>query len=257
VPDDDAARDVGALARAAHACHGCELWAEATQVVFSRGPDDARLALVGEQPGDREDREGEPFVGPAGRVLDDALEAAGLSPDEVYLTNAVKHFRFEQRGKRRLHKSPDVAHVRACLPWLAAEVTAVAPRIVVALGATAGRTVLGRAVRVTAERGRLLDPGDVASGNASPLVPGAAGAPRPGSAPGVVLTTHPSALLRLRDRSGWDDAFAALVGDLRVAADAAAGTPTDVSTGASTITSTVTSTDTSTNPARDARRRPG
>lgn len=224
LPRGRAAHDVDALARAARDCHGCELWADATQVVFSRGPDDARLALVGEQPGDREDREGEPFVGPAGRVLDDALEAAGVSPDDVYLTNAVKHFRFEERGKRRLHKSPDVAHVRACLPWLAAEVAGVAPRVVVALGATAGRAVLGRAVRVTAERGRVLDLGtEDTRATASPLVPDVARSPDQGPAPLVVLTTHPSALLRLRDRSGWDEAFATLVGDLRVAADAASG----------------------------------
>ncbi|WP_069387853.1 UdgX family uracil-DNA binding protein, partial [Cellulosimicrobium cellulans] len=144
VPDGADARRVDVLAEAAHGCRGCELWADATQVVFSQGPDDAALVLVGEQPGDREDREGEPFVGPAGRVLADALEAAGVDPDRVYVTNAVKHFRHEQRGKRRLHRTPDVAHVRACLPWLEAEVAAVRPRVVVALGATAARAVLGR-----------------------------------------------------------------------------------------------------------------
>lgn len=211
VPDGAAARDLDALAGAVQGCRGCELWADATQAVFSRGPDDAPLVLVGEQPGDREDQEGEPFVGPAGRVLADALEAAGIGPERVYLTNAVKHFRFEQRGKRRLHKTPDVAHVRACLPWLEAEVAAVGPRVVVALGATAARAVLGRPVRVTAERGRVLDPDDgpaeeTRTGDAAPL---------------VVVTTHPSALLRLRDRSGWDEAFDALVSDLRVAAEAA------------------------------------
>lgn len=199
--------------------------------MFSRGPHDARLALVGEQPGDHEDREGEPFVGPAGRLLDDALDAAGLAADDVYLTNAVKHFRFEQRGGRRLHKSPDVAHVRACLPWLTAEVAAVGPRVVVAMGATAGRAVLGRPVRVTAERGRVLDLGDAEP--ASPFSPGAPGGggrsepsdgarlPRPTDAPRVVLTTHPSALLRVRDRAQREAAFAALVDDLRLAADAA------------------------------------
>jgi DNA polymerase len=192
--------DVTALREAAPSCRGCELWADATQVVFSEGPDDAGLMLVGEQPGDREDREGEPFVGPAGRVLADALEAAGLDPEAVYVTNAVKHFRFEQRGKRRLHKSPDVAHVRACLPWLEAEVAAVRPRVVVALGATAARAVLGRAVRIGAERGHVLE--------------------GPDGGPAVVVTTHPSALLRLRDRGGWDEAFDALVADLRAAAAA-------------------------------------
>ncbi|KZM77827.1 UdgX family uracil-DNA binding protein [Cellulosimicrobium sp. I38E] len=200
LPRGRAASDVDALARAARECHGCELWADATQVVFSRGPERARLVLVGEQPGDREDREGEPFVGPAGRLLEEEIDAAGLSADDVYLTNAVKHFRFEERGKRRLHKSPDVAHVRACLPWLTAEVAAVAPRVVVAMGATAGRAVLGRPVRVTAERGRVLDVDD---------------------APRVVLTTHPSALLRLRERAEREAAFAAFVDDLRLASDAA------------------------------------
>lgn len=224
MPDGADARRVDALAEAAHACRGCELWADATQVVFSHGPDDASLVLVGEQPGDREDREGEPFVGPAGRVLADALEAAGVDPDLVYVTNAVKHFRHEQRGKRRLHRTPDVAHVRACLPWLEAEVAAVRPRVVVALGATAARAVLGRPARVTAERGRVLDPQETAS---SPLATGSSSDGTEGAAaadvepPLVVVTTHPSALLRLRDRSGWDEAFDALAADLRVAADAA------------------------------------
>ncbi|WP_425956106.1 UdgX family uracil-DNA binding protein [Xylanimonas sp. McL0601] len=195
--------DIATLRDAADACRGCELWADATQVVFSEGPDDAALMLVGEQPGDREDREGEPFVGPAGRVLADALAAAGVDPEQVYVTNAVKHFRFEQRGKRRLHKTPDVAHIRACLPWLQAEVAAVRPRVVVALGATAARAVLGRAVRVGAERGQLLPAPDDGDG-------------------AVVVTTHPSALLRLRDRDGWDEAFDALAADLRTAARAAA-----------------------------------
>ncbi len=208
VPDGATRSDVDALARAAHACRGCELWRDATQVVFSAGPPDADVALVGEQPGDREDREGEPFVGPAGRVLADALDAAGLDGGAVYLTNAVKHFRhveLPERGKRRLHKTPAVAHVRACLPWLEAELGAVRPRVVVALGATAARAVLGAPVRVGELRGRVLDTPD--------------GGAFPGAS--VVVTTHPSALLRLRDRSGWDDAFAALVADLATAARAA------------------------------------
>jgi DNA polymerase len=195
-----ASADVGALARAVHDCRGCELWDPATQAVFSSGPDDAALALVGEQPGDREDQEGEPFVGPAGRVLADALHAAGLDPGEVYLTNAVKHFRFTERGKRRLHKKPDVAHIRACVPWLEAELTAVRPRVVVALGATAARAVLGRAVRIGAERGQVLD----------------------GETHDVLITTHPSALLRLRDRAEFGATFDAFVADLRTAAEAAA-----------------------------------
>ena len=205
VPDEAGVEE---LEQAAHACRGCELWRDATQVVFSAGPPDADVALVGEQPGDREDREGEPFVGPAGRVLADALDAAGLDAGAVYLTNAVKHFRhveLPERGKRRLHRTPAVAHVRACLPWLEAELEAVRPRVVVALGATAARAVLGAPARVGELRGRVLD------------------APDGGAFPGasVVVTTHPSALLRLRDRSGWDAAYAALVADLATAARAA------------------------------------
>jgi len=184
--------DVDALRAAAPGCRGCELWRPATQVVFSRGPSRAKVVLVGEQPGDREDLEGEPFVGPAGRVLAEALDAAGFDADEVYLTNAVKHFRFEERGKRRLHKTPSPTHVRACAPWLEAELAAVRPRVVVALGATAGRAVLGRPVTVGRERGHLID------GR-------------------VLVTTHPSAVLRLRGRDGYDAAFAGLVADLVLA----------------------------------------
>jgi uracil-DNA glycosylase len=185
------------LAAAAADCRGCELWQDATQVVFSAGAAKARLALVGEQPGDQEDRQGRPFVGPAGRVLDDALEEAGISRDEVYLTNAVKHFRHEQRGKRRIHQKPELRHLVACHPWLEAELDVVDPDVVVCLGATAGRAVLGRPVKIGAERGHLLDE-----------LPGRR----------ALITTHPSALLRLRGRGGWDEAFEALVADLRVAA---------------------------------------
>jgi DNA polymerase len=200
VPPD---ADVDALAAAAPGCRGCELWAPATQVVFSSGSAHARLVVVGEQPGDREDLAGEPFVGPAGRLLHDALADAGVDPADVYLTNAVKHFRFTERGKRRLHKSPAVAHVRACLPWLTAELAAVRPRVVVCLGATAARAVLGRDVTVGELRGRVLDE-------------------HPADAPdaAVLVTAHPSALLRLRGRDGWDEARAALVDDLRTAAAA-------------------------------------
>lgn len=179
-------------------CRGCELWQLATEVVFSAGPPDARLMLVGEQPGDQEDLAGEPFVGPAGRVLDEALEAAGTGREAVYLTNAVKHFRYENRGKRRIHQKPDVRHIRACHPWLDAELEVVGPAVVVALGATAGRAVLGRPVRVGAERGRLLELGQRR----------------------VLLTTHPSAVLRLRGKPAYDEAFAGLVADLRVAVTA-------------------------------------
>ncbi|GAA4288963.1 UdgX family uracil-DNA binding protein [Georgenia daeguensis] len=191
------AGDVDALRRAAPGCRGCELWAGATQVVFSVGSERARIALVGEQPGDREDRTGEPFVGPAGDVLADALTAAGIERTAVYLTNAVKHFRFTERGKRRIHKTPGVAHVEACRPWLEAELAAVGPAVIVCLGATAARAVLGREVRVGEVRGQALE-GD--------------GGVR------VVVTTHPSAVLRLRGKPEWDEAFDALVADLRAAA---------------------------------------
>jgi DNA polymerase len=190
------------LAEAAEACRGCELWGEATQVVFSRGRASARIVLVGEQPGDQEDRSGEPFVGPAGKVLLDALEAAGVDVSRVYLTNAVKHFRHTVRGKRRIHEKPAVGHITACHPWLEAELSVVRPHVVVCLGATAARSVLGRSVRIGAERGKVLDPASR-------------------DAPHVVITTHPSALLRLRDRSEWGEAFDGFVEDLRVAAAAA------------------------------------
>lgn len=195
-----ATRSVAKLASAAEHCRGCDLWEDATQVVFSRGRASARLALVGEQPGDQEDRAGEPFVGPAGRVLADALDAAHIDASQVYLTNAVKHFRHTVRGKRRIHEKPAVEHIAACHPWLEAELSVVRPHVVVCLGATAGRSVLGRAVRIGAERGRLIEP---ESGG-----------------PQVVITTHPSALLRLRDRSEWGEVFDGFVGDLRVAAAA-------------------------------------
>ena len=190
---------LAALVEAAPSCHGCELWRDATQVVFGDGRRAARLMLVGEQPGDQEDRAGEPFVGPAGRVLDDALREAGIERQDIYVTNAVKHFRHEQRGKRRIHRKPELRHLVACHPWLEAELAAVDPPVVVCLGATAGRSVLGRPVRIGAERGKVLDE-----------LPGRA----------VVITTHPSALLRVRGKGGWDEAFAGLVEDLRTAAGA-------------------------------------
>jgi DNA polymerase len=188
--------DIAELRTAAQQCRGCELWRDATQVVFGEGPQPARLMLVGEQPGDREDLAGEPFVGPAGRLLDEAIAAAGITRDEVYVTNAVKHFRFEQRGKRRIHATPQVAHVTACHPWLAAEMDAVDPRVVVCLGATAARAVLGRTVRIGAERGTPIAMGERTA----------------------VVTTHPSALLRMEDDAQRQAAFEALVADLSQAA---------------------------------------
>ncbi|WP_159602897.1 UdgX family uracil-DNA binding protein [Agromyces humi] len=197
---------VDELRRAAPDCRGCELWHDATQVVFSRGREGAPLMLVGEQPGDREDLEGEPFVGPAGRLLADAVDAAGIARDRVYVTNAVKHFRFRLRGKRRIHEKPSVAHIVPCRPWLEAEFEAVHPSIVVALGATAVRSVLGRTVRIGEVRGRVLPPDAAAGASALP-------------AP-VLVTTHPSALLRIEDPADRTAAFQALVDDLRAAADA-------------------------------------
>lgn len=182
------------------ACRRCELYRDATQAVFSVGRASASLMLVGEQPGDREDLEGEPFVGPAGRVLGEALELAGIERSDVYLTNAVKHFRFETRGKRRIHQKPAAGHIDACHPWLEAEVEVVEPKVVVCLGATAGRSVLGRTVRIREERGQVLDVD-------APYV--------------VLLTTHPSALLRLRDRGDYAAELQDLADDLKRAADAA------------------------------------
>lgn len=156
--------------------------------------------LVGEQPGDREDLEGEPFIGPAGQILVEAITAADLAEDDVYMTNAVKHFRFERRGKRRIHDKPAVGHIVACHPWLEAEVAAVTPEVLVALGATAARSVLGRTVKIGEVRGRVLEP---PAGFASP----------------VVVTAHPSSILRVRDSADRESAFNALVEDLRLAAD--------------------------------------
>jgi uracil-DNA glycosylase len=195
-----AGSSLAALRRVAAGCRGCPLWKDATQTVFGAGPRKAELMLVGEQPGDREDVEGEPFVGPAGGVLAQALERAALDPGDVYLTNAVKHFKWRARGKRRLHQTPRAGEVEACRPWLEAELKAVRPTGLLALGATAGRALFGPSVRVTRDRGRLID---------SPLAPVAA------------LTMHPSAILRLRDHDEREAALADLVDDLRLVADSA------------------------------------
>jgi uracil-DNA glycosylase family protein len=183
--------------REAAACTNCPLYRDATQTVFGEGPAGARLLLVGEQPGDQEDRAGRPFVGPAGRLLDRALVEAGIDRDDTYVTNAVKHFKFQSRGKARLHKKPDRSEVAACRPWLDRELALVSPALVVLLGATAAQGLLGSAFRVTRERGRLIE--------------------RPGLPP-MVATIHPSAVLRADDR---DVQFDGLVADLRVAADLA------------------------------------
>ena len=194
-------RAVESLRAAAPDCRGCELYRDATQVVFSAGGPGSALVLVGEQPGDREDVEGEPFVGPAGRLLDQALQDAGIDRGDVYVTNAVKHFRFHRQGKRRIHEKPAVGNIVACHPWLDAELAAVDPRVVVCLGATAGRSVFGRPVRIQQERGHVQETADGRT---------------------ALITTHPSALLRLRDDPGWDAAYDAFVADLQNAAKAAA-----------------------------------
>ena len=196
-----------ALVEAAQGCRGCPLWEPATQVVFGAGPADARLVLVGEQPGDQEDRAGEPFVGPAGRLLDGALEEAGIDRSVAYVTNAVKHFKFRATGKRRIHASPDTWEVKACTPWLQAEMEVLRPEVVVLLGATAGKAVFGPSFRVTQSRGVLL-----------PWPP--SGDDNRYGGGQVLATLHPSAVLRADDRQA---ARAGLLADLRVAATALSG----------------------------------
>jgi uracil-DNA glycosylase family protein len=186
---------------AAAGCRSCHLWERATQTVFGDGPVPAPLALVGEQPGDREDLEGEPFVGPAGAMLDRALEAAGIDRERAFVTNVVKHFKWrpDPRSKRRLHERPDRMEVGSCFPWVEAELALVRPEVLVALGATAANALIGPAVRVTKDHGRPLE---------SDL------------APLVVATIHPSAILRARGAAAREAAFAGLVDDLRVVARA-------------------------------------
>lgn len=190
--------DLEGLRAAAEACTRCELWRGATQAVLGAGPPGASLVLVGEQPGDREDLAGEPFVGPAGKLLDRALHDAGIPRDEAYVTNAVKHFKFEARGKRRIHQRPTIGEIRACRPWLDAELRVIRPKLVVTLGATAAQALLGPSFRVTRHRGEVLDWSDGMR---------------------VVPTVHPSAILRAPD-DRRDEAFSELVADLRAAADA-------------------------------------
>ena len=201
---------VAALRRAAADCQGCPLYANATQTVFGDGPAHARTVVVGEQPGDREDRAGEPFVGPAGHLLRKALAEAEIDEREVYFTNAVKHFKFAPAGKRRIHKAPSLREMTACRPWLSAELHRVDPGLVVVLGATAGKAVLGSSFKVTESRGTLLHI-PVAE------LPTAAGTRRDGESPGrgLVATVHPSAVLRAPDRA---EAYRGLVSDLHVAA---------------------------------------
>ncbi|HZR96039.1 MAG TPA: UdgX family uracil-DNA binding protein [Gaiellaceae bacterium] len=186
-----------ALRDAAAGCRGCPLWQTGTQTVFGEGADDARVVFVGEQPGDQEDRAGRPFVGPAGRLLDEALELAGIDRSAAYVTNAVKHFKWEARGKRRIHAKPSWSEQTACRPWLDAELAVVQPDVVVCLGATAAQTLLGKQFRVTKERGRWVE---------SDL------------APHVTATIHPSAILRQRDDDARHREMDAFVADLKLVA---------------------------------------
>jgi uracil-DNA glycosylase len=187
--------DLETLRAEAATCTNCELYRDATQTVFGEGPPTAWLMMVGEQPGDREDVEGAPFVGPAGRVLDTALERAGIDRTEVYVTNAVKHFRFERDGKRRIHKTPGVTHIRACRPWLDGELAAVRPSALATLGAVAGKALLGASFRISAQRGQVIE------WEGRPLV----------------ATVHPSSILR-GPPEARDEAMDALVRDLEVVA---------------------------------------
>jgi uracil-DNA glycosylase family protein len=185
------------LRDASRGCRGCDLWERGTQTVFGEGAADAKVMFVGEQPGDREDIEGRPFVGPAGQLLDRSLEQAGIDRDEVYITNVVKHFKWEPRGKRRIHKKPNLEEITACRPWLEAELDQVEPEILVCLGATAAQALLGPSFRVTKQRGTLVD---------SPL------------APAVTATVHPSSILRAPDDATREIETEAFVRDLSVVA---------------------------------------
>jgi uracil-DNA glycosylase len=182
------------LREAVQECRGCDLYAHATQAVFGEGPVSASIVFIGEQPGDDEDRQGHPFVGPAGKLLDRALAEAGIERSLTYVTNAVKHFKFEERGKRRLHKKPSASEVAACRPWLEAEIHVIRPQIVFCLGATAAQSIFGSAYRVTKERGRFV---------------------QNSWAPHVTSTIHPSAVLRAPDEDQRHKEYASLVDDLK------------------------------------------
>ena len=190
-----------ALEKKARNCTACPLYKHATQTVFGEGPKNARLMLLGEQPGDQEDLAGKPFVGPAGRVLNRALEEAGIKRDDVYVTNVVKHFKWELRGKRRIHQKPNSREIAACRPWLDAELRLVRPRLLVCLGATAAQSLLGPSFRVTRDRGKVLG-SEIASK--------------------VMATVHPSSLLRQPDEESREREYAQFVADLRVAHKASA-----------------------------------
>ena len=191
-----------AVRDAAKDCKACHLYKRATQTVFGEGPKGATMVLVGEQPGDYEDVAGKPFVGPAGKIMDRALEEAGIDRSQVYVTNAVKHFKWEPRGKRRIHQKPNSREIAACRPWLEGELRIVKPKLVVAMGATASQTIFGPSFRVTRERGKVLS---------SKL------------APRVLATVHPSSLLRQPDEASREREYKHFVSDLRAALKAASG----------------------------------
>jgi len=205
------------LRDAARGCRACPLWEPATQTVFGLGPPDARVVFVGEQPGDVEDRRGEPFVGPAGRLLDRALEDAGIDRSQTYVTNAVKHFRFTQTAKRRLHQTPGPEHIAACRPWLDAELALVNPELVVCLGATAAKAMLGSSFRITKQRGQLMpfEPPASVGGDGSLFDQAEDGAVH---SAWIMATTHPSAVLRVPGDQRAA-AYDALVADLKVGAE--------------------------------------
>jgi uracil-DNA glycosylase family protein len=188
-------RTLESLGAAARSCKGCDLYKNATQTVFGEGAKDASLVLVGEQPGDMEDREGHPFVGPAGRMLDKALGEARIPREDVYITNAVKHFRWIQRGKRRLHQKPSVRQVTACKPWLQSEIRVIQPKVVVCLGATAAQSVLGRLVRIAQERGKFFDG-------------------RHGEA--VFVTIHPSSIFRQREKAEREEEYRHFLSEMKL-----------------------------------------
>lgn len=185
------------LKQAASGCRGCHLYENATQTVFGEGLVRSRLMLVGEMPGDKEDLAGKPFVGPAGQILDDALVEAGIDRDDAYVTNVVKHFKWDPKGKRRLHSTPNRTEIVSCLPWLRSELEVIEPEVLVCLGATAAKSLLGRDFRVTRQRGEMI---------------------KSEYAPHVMATMHPSSILRQRSSEGRQQAYANLVDDLRKAA---------------------------------------
>ncbi len=189
-----AARNLTALRNASQGCRGCDLYKHATQAVFGAGPAHASIVFIGEQPGNDEDLKGAPFVGPAGKLLDRALVDAGIDRSDVYVTNAVKHFKFEERGKRRIHKKPNTSEVDACHPWLEAELLAIRPKMIVCLGATAAQALLGRSYRLTKQRGEFVEHA---------------------WAPQITATVHPSAILRAPDETQRHQQYADFVADLK------------------------------------------